>query len=76
VIGAFVLLSVFLFIINPIMPTDVKIAQVLEKNKNDFLGIEGFVGAGIARNESDNSIIGIAVYVKDNMINVQEILVN
>jgi hypothetical protein len=37
------------------------------------LGISGVIGAGIARNESNNHIIGIAVYIEDNMTNVQEI---
>jgi len=73
VVGALIFLSAFLFIINPIVPTDVKIAQVLEKNKNYLLGIDGVLGAGIARNQSDNSIVGIAVYIEDNMTNVQEI---
>jgi len=73
VIGAIALLSVLLFAINPIVPTDIKIVQILEKNKDDLLGIDGVIGAGIARNEIDNSIIGIAVYVEDNMTNVQEI---
>ena len=73
VVGAIVFLSVLLFAINPIVPTDIKIVQILEKNKDDLLGIDGVIGVGIARNESDNSIIGIAVYVEDNMTNVQEI---
>jgi hypothetical protein len=73
VVGAIVLLSVLLFAINPIVPTDTKIVQTLEKNKNDLLSIDGVVGAGIARNPNDNSIIGIAVYMEDNMTNAQEI---
>jgi len=60
-VGALVFLSAFLFTINPIVPIDVKIVQILEKNKNYLLGIEGVLGAGIARNQSDNSIVGIAV---------------
>jgi len=68
VVGAFVLVSQF-----DMEPTDTKIVKILEENKNDLLGIDGVIGAGIARNESNNYIIGIAVYVEDNMTNVQEI---
>jgi hypothetical protein len=73
VVGALVFLSVLMFTINPIVPTDTEIVQILENNKNALLGIDGVVGAGIARNESDNYIIGIAIYVEDGMTNVQEI---
>ncbi len=73
VVVAFVSFNVILYTMNPFTPTDTKIVQILEKNKNNLLGIEGVVGAGIARNESDASIIGIAVYTEDNMTDVQEI---
>jgi hypothetical protein len=73
VVGGYVLFNVILFTIGPTVPTDTKIVQILDKNKDNLLGIDGVIGAGIARNESDNSIIGIAVYVEDNMTNVQEI---
>ena len=73
VVGAFVFFSVIGFMINPIVPTDTKIAHTLTENEAYLLGIGGVIGAGIARNESNNHIIGIAVYVEDNMTNVQEI---
>jgi hypothetical protein len=73
VIGALVLSSVILFTLNPIVPTDTKIANVLAENEAYLLGIDGVVGAGIARNESNNYIIGIAVYVEDNLNNAQGI---
>ncbi len=37
-----------------------------------MLSIDGVVGAGIARDEN-NHIIGIAVYVEDDMTDVQKI---
>ncbi len=55
-----------------ITPTDTKIVQILDKNKENLLSIDGIIGAGIARDE-DNHIIGIAVYVEDNTPNVQKI---
>ena len=73
VVGAFVFFNVIGFIINPIVPTDTKIVDALFENEDYLLGIDGVIGAGIARNESNNYIIGIAVYVEDNMTNVQEI---
>ena len=73
VFGAFVFFNVIGFIINPIVPTDTKIVDTLFENEDYLLGIDGIIGAGIARNESNNYIIGIAVYVEDNMTNVQEI---
>jgi hypothetical protein len=72
-VGAFVLLSVIGLMINPIVPTDTKIVNILAENEAYLLGISGVIGAGIARNESNNHIIGIAVYIEDNMTNVQEI---
>ncbi len=48
-----------------IKPTDTKIIQILSENEDNLLSIDGVVGAGIARNESNNYIIGIAVYVVD-----------
>ena len=73
VVGAFVFFSVIGFMINPITPTDTKIVNILFENEDYLLSIEGVIGAGIARNESNNYIIGIAVYVEDDMTNVQEI---
>ena len=73
VIGIFLLLVVVLLTLNPIVPTDVKIYNTLDENKIFLLNIDGVLGAGIARNSSNNHIIGIVVYVEDNMTNVQEI---
>lgn len=55
-----------------IIPTDVKIVEILEENKENLLSVDGVVGAGIARDE-DNHIIGIAVYVEDNEADTQQI---
>jgi len=52
---------------------DVKIYNTLNENEEWLLEIEGVGVAGIARNESDNHIIGIAVYVEDNVTNAQKI---
>ncbi|MDI6905101.1 MAG: hypothetical protein QMD13_06405 [Candidatus Bathyarchaeia archaeon] len=75
IIGIFVVLLVAFVCFNVIgfIPTDTKIVGILFKNEDYLLSIDGVVGAGIARNESSNYIIGIAVYVEDNMTNVQEI---
>jgi len=61
----------FLFSLN-IYPTDIKIIEILHENEDDLLNIDGVVGAGIARDEN-NYIIGIAIYVEDNMTNIQDI---
>jgi hypothetical protein len=55
-----------------ITPTDTKIVRIPDKNKENLLNIDGVVGAGIARDD-DNHIIGIAVYVEDNVTDTQEI---
>lgn len=73
VIGTIFLLSVILWMLNPIVPTDVKIHHTLDENQDFLLGIDGVIGAGIARNSSNNYIIGIAVYVEDDITDVQEI---
>ena len=73
VIGTIFLLSVILWMLNPIVPTDVKIHHTLKEDKDLLLSIDGVIGAGIARNSSNNHIIGIAVYVEDNITDVQEI---
>jgi hypothetical protein len=72
-VGVFVFSIVILFMVNPILPTDTKIANALTDNEAYLLGIDGVVGAGIARNESNNYIVGIAVYAEDNMSNAQKI---
>jgi hypothetical protein len=67
--AAFVaVIAVFIFLISPISIrlTDTKIVQILYENEASLLNIEGVVGAGIVRNEN-NHIVGIAVYVEDNI---------
>ncbi len=71
-VGAFLFFCVIGFMINPIIPTDTKIVDTFFENEAYLLGIDGVIGAGIARNESNNYIIGIAVYVEDNMTDVQQ----
>jgi hypothetical protein len=73
VVGTIFVLSVTLWMLNPIVPTDVKIHHTLEENQDVLLSIDGVIGAGIARNSSNNHIIGIAVYVEDNFTEVQQI---
>jgi len=73
IVVAFVSFIVIWWDLNPIVPTDAKIVEVLDRNRDDLLSIDGVIGAGIARNASDSSIIGIAVYVEDDMTDVQEI---
>ena len=60
VIAGFVFLSRFKF-----APTDTRIANILQENEENLLSIDGVLGAGIARNESNNHIIGIAAYIED-----------
>lgn len=55
-----------------IRPTDTKIIDILGENREELLSIDGVVGAGIARDE-DNHIIGIAVYVEDDMTEIRRI---
>ena len=55
-----------------IRPTDTKIIDILDVNREELLGIDGVVGAGIARDE-DNHIIGIAVYVEDGVTEIGKI---
>jgi len=73
IVVAFVSFSIVWWGLNPIVPSDVRIIEILDRNRESLLSIDGVVGAGIARNETDNSITGIVVYVEDNMTNVQEI---
>lgn len=63
----------FFFFGGGIYPTDVKIIDTLYEHEEFLLGIDGVIGAGIRRNESNNHIIGIAVWVEENMTNIQEI---
>ena len=73
VIGTFFVLIVTLWMLNPIVPADVKIPDTLEENRDALFSIDGVIGAGIATNSSTNHIIGIAVYVEDNFTDVQQI---
>ncbi len=72
-VGIFLAISVVGWMLNPIVPADVRIYNTLNENKDSLLNITGVVGAGIARNNSDNHIIGIAVYIEDNAASVQGI---
>lgn len=72
VLIAVVIAGFILFVQNDMTPTDTKIIQALDENEESLLSIEGVVGAGIARDEN-NHIIGIAVYVEDDMTDFQEI---
>lgn len=67
-----VVISIGFFTLSGWRPTDTKIIDTLYENEATLLGIEGVVGAGIARDQ-DNHIIGIAVYVEDNMTDFQRI---
>jgi hypothetical protein len=60
-------------IVNPIYPTDARIFDTLNQNKDFLLSIPNVVGAGIARNSSNNYIIGIAVYVTNNATDTSRI---
>jgi hypothetical protein len=73
VIGTFFVLIVTLWMLNPIVPADVKIPDTLEENRDALFSIDGVIGAGITTNSSTNHIIGIAVYVEDNFTDVQQI---
>ena len=66
VISAFLLFVVIMALANPIYPTDTRIIDTLNQNKSTLLNIPGVIGAGIARNSTNNHIIGIVVYVADN----------
>jgi len=55
-----------------ITPTDTKIIDILDENEENLLGVAGVVGAGIAR-EENNHIIGIAVYVENNVTDTHQI---
>ena len=74
IFGFFVIAIVGIVFITQIgiTPADVKIIEILKNNRENLLRVVGVVGAGIARDEK-NHIIGIAVYVEDNIINSQEI---
>jgi hypothetical protein len=70
---AFLLLSFTMLSLNPIIPTDAKIYDTVNENKDLLLNISSVVGAGIARNSTDNHILGIAVYIADNATDTQDI---
>jgi hypothetical protein len=70
---AFLLLSFTMLSLNPIIPTDVKIYDTVNENKDSLLNISSVVGAGIARNNTDNHILGIAIYIADNATDTQDV---
>jgi len=55
-----------------IRPADVRILEILDENRENLLSVVGVVGAGIARDEN-NHILGIAVYVEDNLVDTLKI---
>lgn len=55
-----------------ITPTDTKIIDLLDENRGNLLSVIGVVGAGIARDEN-NHIIGIAVYVENNLTAIYQL---
>jgi hypothetical protein len=73
VIGSIFVLIAILWMLNPIVPADVRIYHTLEENRDALFGVDGVIGAGIATNSSNNYIMGIAVYVEDNFTDVQQI---
>jgi hypothetical protein len=66
VIGGFFLFVIVGFLLNPIVPADTKIIDTIIANRDSLLSVDGVVGAGIERNQTNNYIIGIAVYVDNN----------
>jgi len=70
-----VVLVIFGFMFFPpcnVRPTDTKIVEILYENKESLFSVDGVVGAGIARDDN-NYIIGIAVYVEDDMVDLERI---
>ena len=55
-----------------VKPADVRILEILDENRENLLSVVGVVGAGIARDEN-NHILGIAVYVEDNLADTLKI---
>ena len=72
VLAVLVLTGISYIVLIGITPTDTKIIDLLDENKQNLLNIVGFAGAGIARDEN-NYITGIAVYVEGNLTNIQQI---
>jgi len=66
-----IIISIFLIQFG-ITPQDTKIIKILELNKDKILNIEGVVGAGINMNK-DNNIVGIVIYVEDNIQEIKRI---
>ncbi len=71
-LGILAVLGIAFFAQLGIKPADVRIIEILEKNRGKLLGLVGVVGAGIARDEN-NHIVGIAVYVDDCVIDKEKI---
>ncbi|MFH1583955.1 MAG: hypothetical protein ABIA56_02400 [Actinomycetota bacterium] len=66
-----IIISIFLIQFG-ITPQDTKIIKILELNKDKILGIEGVVGAGININK-DNNIVGIVIYIEDDIQETEKI---
>lgn len=73
VIGCFFLVIAIGWMLNPIVPRDSQLIHTIEINKELLGSINGVVAVGIARNYTNNHLIGINVIVKDDMSNAQEI---
>jgi len=72
VLAAFAIAGIVFVTRIGIRPTDTKIIGILDENREALLSIDGVVGAGIARDE-DNHIIGIAIYVEDDVTEISKI---
>jgi len=75
IVGSLIVLAIcgFVFLTRiGVKPADVRIFEILDDNRENLLSVLGVVGAGIARDEN-NHIIGIAVYVEDNLADTVKI---
>ncbi len=72
-VTVFLLFIVIMALANPIYPTDARIIDTLNQNKAAILSNPSVLGAGIARNSTNNHIVGIAVYVADNVTDTAQI---
>jgi hypothetical protein len=73
VIGCFFLVIAVGWMLNPIVPRDSQLIRTIDENKDLLSSINGVVAVGIARNSTNNHIMGINVIVRDDMSSVQEI---
>ena len=72
VIGGFFLLSFVGFILFPIIPNDVRIYRTIQENSELLEGIDGVLAAGIG-SDGTNHIVGINIYIDENMTNPQAV---